>query len=85
VASIIDQLMARKGCLDPDLIGVSQARAADHDWLRNKGETEHDFLARVVREAAVAGFRVVHICGALQISNIIQLRRPTAAYTDAKE
>ena len=76
MASIIDQLMAREGSLDPDLVGISQARAADTDWVRDRGESERDFLARVVREAAAAGYRVVHLAGAIQIDNVIALRRP---------
>jgi hypothetical protein len=75
-------MSASRGELDPSLIGVHQARAADTDWLRNQGETERDFLNRVVCEAATKGFRIVYICGALQIGNIVALRRP---YTDAKE
>jgi hypothetical protein len=74
-ASIIDQLFAKEGCLDPDLVGIHQAKAADTEW-------DSAFLARVVSEAAVAGFHVVRIAGCLQVANIIALRRP---YTDAKE
>ena len=76
MASIIDEMIAREGQLEPDLVGVNQARAADVDWVRERGETERAFLARVMREAAAAGFRLVHICGALQIDNVVQLRRP---------
>jgi hypothetical protein len=77
LASIADELMAREGSIDPDLVGIHQARAAEVDWVRERGETERAFLARVVREAASAGFRVVHICGALQVDNVVKLRRPT--------
>jgi len=76
MASIIDELMAREGTLDPDLIGISQARAADTDWVRDRGESERDFLARVVREAAAAGYRVVHLAGAIEVGNVVALRRP---------
>jgi hypothetical protein len=82
--SILDAMFASRGELDPSLIGVHQARAADTDWQRNKGESERDFLNRVVCDAATKGFRVVHICGALQIGNIVALRRPPT-YTDCKE
>jgi hypothetical protein len=80
--SILDQLMAAHGSLDPDLVGVHQARAGELDWQRNRGESERDFLNRVVCEAATKGLRVVQIAGALQIHNIVALRRP---YSDAKE
>jgi hypothetical protein len=75
MASVIDELMARDGQLDPDLVGIHQARAADFDWLRERGESERAFIARVRREATAAGIRVVHVCGALQVTNIIGLRR----------
>jgi hypothetical protein len=76
VASLVDELFHREGQLDPDLVGVNQAHAADLDWVRNKGESEREFLGRVTREAAAAGYRVVHILGALQVDDIVQLRRP---------
>jgi hypothetical protein len=53
--SILDQLMAAHGSLDPDLVGVHQARAGELDWQRNRGESERDFLNRVVCEAATKG------------------------------
>jgi hypothetical protein len=74
--TILDRMFAARGELDPSLIGVHQASAADTAWVRNKGENERDFLAGVVCEAAAAGYRVVSIAGALQVSNIIQLRPP---------
>jgi hypothetical protein len=76
MASLIDEIFAREGSLDPDLVGISQAQAADRDWTRERAETEREFLARVMREAAAAGFRVVQIAGALQVDNIVALRRP---------
>ena len=76
MASFIDEIFHREGSLDPDLAGISQASAADLDWTRERGETERAFLARVVREAADAGYRIVHIAGALQVDNVVQLRRP---------
>jgi hypothetical protein len=82
--SILDAMFAERGELDASLIGVHQARAADTDWQRNKGESERDFLNRVVVDAATKGYRVVQIAGALQISNIVALRRPPP-YTDINE
>ena len=82
--SILDQMFAKEGSLDPDLIGIHQARAADIEWDRARGESEHQFLVRVTREAAAAHHRIVRIAGVLQVSNIIQLRRPPP-YSDAKE
>jgi hypothetical protein len=76
MASIVDEMMAREGTLDPDIVGINHARAADLDWTRERGETERAFLARVVRGAAAAGFRVVQITGALQVDNVVALRRP---------
>ncbi len=76
MASILDDMLCRRGTLDPDLIGINAARAADQEWTRERGESEREFLCRVVAEAAAAGFRIVLIAGALQISNIINLRRP---------
>jgi hypothetical protein len=67
MASLVDELFHREGYLDPDLVGITQAHAADAGYLRTKGESERAFLSRVVRDAAAAGYRVVHICGALQV------------------
>ena len=67
-ATILDQIKAREGTLDPDLVGIHQARAADSGWTRERGETEREFLARVTREAAAAGYRLVRISGALPVN-----------------
>jgi hypothetical protein len=38
-----------------------------------------------VRVEPAAHHRIVRIAGVLQVSNVIQLRRPMPAYTDIKE
>jgi hypothetical protein len=75
-SSILDEMMAREGHYDPDLLGVNATHAGDLDWCREKGECERDFLSRVVREARAAGYRIVQIGGALMVDDIVSLRRP---------
>lgn len=73
--TVVDEMFAQQGSLDPDLIGINQASAAADNWVREHGETERDFIGRVMRDASAAGYRAVHIAGTLKVSNVVALRR----------
>ena len=77
MASLIDEMVCRRGTLHPDAVGIHSAFAADLAWHRDRGETERDFLSRVRRDGAAAGYRIVHFSGAFEIDNVQPLLRPS--------
>ena len=83
MASIVDQLLATQGIVDPQFRGLNTAQAADRRWVRGPGESETVFVCRVYREARTEGFAVVNIAGQIQVNEpaprddtILPFRRP---------
>jgi len=70
MGSIIDDIFAREGRVDPAYRGISQAHAGDMSWTRDRDESERRFIARIRREALAAGYRVVRVGGHIQCDEL---------------
>ena len=68
MASVIDNEFARRGRILPDFEGISLASAANDYWVREKTETERDFIGRVRAAAKAAGYSTVTISGAFNVA-----------------
>ena len=73
MASVVDELFHREGQIDPDFVGVNQARAGDLIFDRQRGESESAFLARARMEARAAGYRLLCICGHLPVTDVVKI------------
>ena len=71
--SIVDEMFFKEGVIDPDFIGVSEARAGDMIWHRERGESEPAFLARARMGARAEGFALVSIAGHLPVSDLVKI------------
>jgi hypothetical protein len=69
MASVVDEMMAKEGEIDPDFVGINQARAAGWVWDRERGESEEQFLNRCRRAAAERGYRLIAIAGHLTVGS----------------
>ena len=72
MASIVDELFHRQGQIDPDFVGVNQARAGNLIFDRQRGESESAFLARARMEARAAGYSLLSIAGHLPVSDVVK-------------
>jgi hypothetical protein len=72
LASILDEMMASEGVIDPDFLGINQAKCCDIIWYRERGESEAEFHARAKRDACLLGYRNICVSGHLEVGDCHQ-------------